>query len=136
MKDSLILNYENWNITPTNSVAIEKGGFVFTDFTISKDNQFLSINSQRPTPDAPLEIKVDSFQLADILSIINKDTLLADGKLHARVTIQQPIINFPGIDGTATIDSLTIQRVPVGDLNLKSTYQNDIVTLDASVRAE
>ncbi len=136
LKDNLILNYEKWNIIPTNSVSMEKGGFVFTDFTISKDNQFLSINSQRPTPDAPLEIKVDSFQLGDLLSIINKDTLLADGKLHARVTIQQPIINFPGIDGTVTIDSLTIQRVPVGDLNLKSAYQNDIVTLDATVTGQ
>ena len=136
LKDSLILNYENWNIVPTNSVSIEKGGFVFTDFTISNNKQYLSINSQRPTPDAPLEIKVDSFQIANLLSIINRDTLLADGKLHARVTIQQPIINFPGIDGTATIDSLTIQRIPVGDLNLKSTYQNDIVTLDASVTGQ
>jgi len=133
LNPDLTLNYDKWNITPGNSLSIEKGGFVFADFTLSNNNQSLSINSQRPTPDAPLDIKVDSFQIASILALINRDTLLADGKLNARITLQQPVLNFPGIDGTATIQNLTVQHVTVGDLNLVSTYHNDIVTLDANV---
>ena len=136
LKDDLTLNYEKWNIAPTNSVSIEKSGFVFSDFNLSQNKQYLSINSERPTPDAPLIVKVDSFQIANILAFINQDTLMADGKLHARVTIDQPIVNFPGIEGTATIDSLTIQRIPIGNLDLKSTFRNDVVTLDASITGQ
>ncbi len=135
LSDSLLLNYGKWNVAKDNFIEIKKDGYVIHDFAMTKDNQSVVINTKAgDTAVSPIVMKIDNFRLSELLSIANQDSTMAGGILDANATIAQPIAGLPAVEGTIGVQSLTYQRVAIGDLSLKTAIGADkIIGVKGSV---
>jgi hypothetical protein len=77
--------------------------FVFDNFSISRGGQSLSLSNSTPGTVSPIELRVDSFELASITAFFNKDSLIAAGKLEGQLTIEQPIRGIPEAKGELAV---------------------------------
>jgi hypothetical protein len=91
--DSLLLNYERWNVLPNNLISITKNN-ISGNLTLQKNEQQLTLRSP---PDANQSLNVDfkDFRLATITGFLRSDSLLADGSMNGTISfkniLQQPV---------------------------------------------
>ena len=83
--DSLILNYDTWNISANNQIDILQQGLNASNFTLAKNGQQLSINSLSTSANAPMEVKFDQFKLATLTGFVQTDSTLANGTLNGKI---------------------------------------------------
>ena len=120
LSDSLLLNYDKWNVTKDNLIEVKKDGYIVTNFAINKNNQSISINNKEATTASPIVFKVENFNLGDVLAIADQDSTMAGGIVNVDAVINQPITGLPQVVGTAGIKQLTFKKVPIGDLAVKT----------------
>src|SRR5690606_41620523 len=90
----------------------------FKNFIWQSGNQELSVtNDVEGVEEEHLGISFKNFQLSSITSLLNPDTLIADGLLNGNVVIEN-LFGATGIIADANIDSLKVTDVPVGNLSL------------------
>ena len=129
--DSLMLNYDKWNIAGNNVVKLDSGDINISNFAISKSGQVLSLNSTTSERNSPLEVKFDSFRIGTLTAFAKQDSLLADGTINGNVLVKN-IIEQPVFTSDINITDLTIRKDTVGNLALKvnnaveNTYAADI----------
>ncbi|HEX4849493.1 MAG TPA: hypothetical protein VFV08_01740, partial [Puia sp.] len=80
--DSLVLNYDKWNIAKDNFIQYDSGGLIVHDLKLQNASQSLSINSEPATPHAPIKIVFDQFRIKTLTSFVEQDSLLIDGLLN------------------------------------------------------
>ncbi len=125
LSDSLLLNYEKWNVAKNNSIEIKKDGYIVTNFAIDKNKQTLLIANKEATTASPILFKINNFNLGDVLAIANQDSSMASGVVTVDAVIDQPISSLPNVIGTASITDLTYQKVPIGNLAINTTIGNN-----------
>lgn len=127
--DSLLLNYDRWQINPGNSITIGEGVRA-NDFVLAHDGQQLSLQSQGPGLDAPLQVRFTDFRLGTLTSFVKPDTTLVDGVMNGTATFtnltQQPLFT-----SDLEVSNLSLMRDTVGNLNAKVSstgerYNTDI----------
>jgi hypothetical protein len=64
--DSLLLNYEKWQVGRDNYFQYDSSGIVVHDFSISNKGDSMSINSNPPTPNAPITVSFANFKLGTL----------------------------------------------------------------------
>jgi translocation and assembly module TamB len=129
------LRYRRWEISPDNMILISNDGYIFRSFGLVNNGHRLLIESNDPERISPIEIRVDSFEIGDILALASfNDTTLPKGSLSASITVQQPIEKFPEFTGELRIQSLGIKEMPVGDLELQSRSVSEKLELSGSVK--
>lgn len=129
MQDSLILNYEKWNVAPDNYIAYGTKGIIVNNFMISSDTAKIDIRSQQLVADSPIEIAVSNFNLKSISSIVNKDTILLAGILDMKATVSDLKKPLPGFTGTASVKNVEVMQFPLGTItaNAQKQSENNIV---------
>lgn len=116
--DELVLNRRNWSIPDDNRLYIGDKFLTFQNFVWQSDNQELSVtNDVEGVEEEHLGISFKNFQLSSITSLLNPDTLIADGLLNGNVVIEN-LFGATGIIADANIDSLKVTDVPLGNLSL------------------
>ena len=129
MQDSLILNYERWNVAPDNYIAYGTKGIIVNNFVINSDTAKIDIHSQQLVADSPIEITVSNFNLKSISSIINKDTVLVAGILDVKATVSDLQKSLPAFTGTASVKNIEVMQYPLGNItaNAQKQSENNIV---------
>lgn len=106
LEDGLMLNYDQWNITPSNQLIFGINGIQAKDFVLHNEGQELSIRSQDSVLNSPLNISFNNFRIETLTEILESETWNIGG----------------GIDGTATIDRLDTNPVFVSELTINTFY--------------
>ncbi len=129
--DSLLLNYDRWQINPANNITIGTG-ITAKDFILSQAGQQLSIQSLGTGADSPLEVKLTAFQLGTLTSFLQADSALVDGVANGTITFtnltQQPLFT-----GGLTITDLAVQRDTIGNVNAQVSSNGSTYTTNTTI---
>jgi len=129
--DSLMLNYDKWDISKNNSVRFGLNTLAATDFDLSKDMQHLRLSSDVKSDNSPLKVQFDNFRLGTLTGFLQKDSLIIDGTINGDILVKD-MASQPNINADIGITYLSINRDTVGDL--LATVNNNIQnTFDANV---
>jgi hypothetical protein len=116
--DSLMLNYDNWQVSRDNYIQYDSTGVNAHDFAISNSGDSLSLNSQGTTGAAPLEVRFGNFRLSTISRLANQDSVIADGLLNGNAVVKNVTTN-PVFTSDLKIQNLSYKTDTLGDLTLK-----------------
>lgn len=125
MKDTLLLNYEQWNVAPDNFIAYSDNGIQINNFLLNSDTSRIFINSVQQVPNSPIDINIEKFNLRSISSLISGDTLLASGVLNVKASVSDLDKRLPAFTGNAGITDLEFMQHPLGTLTAFAEKQTD-----------
>ncbi len=129
--DSLLLNYNKWNITGNNLIAYGKSGINVKDFELSNSSQKLTIKSETDEMNAPLQVDFGNFKLATLTGFVQQDSLFADGVLNGNVKVND-LTGKMNFVSDLIISDLSIQKDTIGNIAIK-VNNNTADVLDADV---
>lgn len=129
LKDNILLNYASWEIDEKNLIKIAGKQYNVSAFDMTNNNQKISINSTGTSYNSPIKVLVEKFRLSNITGIVNKDSLLVNGILNADLMADKFENTIPRLDGKLGIDSLVYNKIPVGDLALQATAENNSASM-------
>ncbi len=116
--NKLLLNYENWAISPENKIRFGKNQLYVNNFELSKTGNSIKIQSQSEKPNAPIDIDFKDFQIATILNIAQKKELQIDGRINGNAIVKN-IFKTPLFTSDLNIDDFVFKNAIVGNLNIK-----------------
>jgi len=125
LKDTLLLNYEKWNVAHGNSIQYSKQGILVTNFAISNNEAKITANSKEKILNSPVDVRIENFNIKDITSILNNDTLLAAGFINGAFTISDFNKKIPGFTGNLDVTQFQFMQQPVGDIKLTGNKTDD-----------
>ena len=120
MQDSLILNYEKWDVAGGNYISYGPKGILVNNFKINNDTASIAIASQTPVPNSPIDITVKNFDLETVSSLVSGDTILVSGVLGINAVVTDLEKALPGFTGTATVRNLAVMQTPIGDIDAEA----------------
>ncbi|HEV7333183.1 MAG TPA: translocation/assembly module TamB domain-containing protein [Flavisolibacter sp.] len=129
--DSLLLNYDRWQIDPANSITFGTG-IQANNFTLSQAGQQLSVQSLGAGADSPLEVRLANFQIGTLTSFLQADSNLVDGVANGTVTFTN-LMQQPLFTGNLTIADLAFQRDTVGNLNAQVSSNGSTYTTNVTI---
>jgi len=118
VKDTLLLNYQKWNVATNNRIIYSPDGILVTNFVLTSDSTKIAATSRSSALNSPVDISIENFKIRDITSILNKDTLLASGTIDGKFSVAEFDKKLPAFTGSLQIDSLQYMQQPVGDIKL------------------
>ena len=116
--DSILLNYDRWNIADNNEILISPTGIAANNFSLQKDGQSLTIQSAKGMSGGPLNISFNNFKLGTITGFMQADSLLADGTLNGTATFPN-IMQQPLFSSNLRVDNLSFRGDTLGNLALQ-----------------
>src|SRR5690606_9273968 len=63
LDDGLMLNYDNWNISPNNPISYGMDGMRVNDSRLASNAHVFVIQAQDPTFNSPIEISFNNFRI-------------------------------------------------------------------------
>ncbi|CAD5253350.1 MULTISPECIES: translocation/assembly module TamB [unclassified Imperialibacter] len=117
-----VLDKSSWSIEETNEIRYANRLLTFQDFTLSKNQQSLTVSSNLPNIEkAHIGIDFKNFSLATLLSSLNPEEPLVTGVLSGNFIVEDPFGNT-GMLASLKIDQLHIMEVDLGNMvvNAKS----------------
>ncbi len=120
----VLLNYDQWNVSQGNKIVYAQSGVQVTDFVISRTNEELRITSAAARENAPVDIDFKQFRIATLTGFIQSDTLLADGTLDGKVTLNN-ITGKTTFTSDLKINDLTVKKDTVGDVHVVVNESGD-----------
>ena len=125
MRDSLLLNYERWRVAPDNYISYSPSGLIIHNFIITSDTSKISVNSRQETPNSPIDVAVDNFNLKSVSSIINKDTVFLSGILDAKLEVSDLNKKLPAFTGNLAVTDLAFKQQPIGTLTVSAAKESE-----------
>ena len=116
--DSLLLNYEAWQVSRDNFFQYDAAGIVVNDFTINKKDESLRVSSTPPAPHSPIEISFTNFQVSTLSRFADQDSLSVDGVLNGKAEVKN-VLSTPVFTSDLQIKGLTYKKDSLGDLAIK-----------------
>lgn len=129
--DDLVLNYKKWQVSQPNKIVFAKEGFYVQNFGIRNGDEFITVNSESPTFNAPVKADISNFLLSNITEVISKDTLLANGILAGTVDMKQ-LNPSPQITSALSITNLSVMGDTIGNLSVDVKDATD-KSVDAAI---
>lgn len=120
--DSLMLNYERWQVSRDNFVRYDSTGVLAHDFTISNNKDSLSLSTNGTSGTAPLDVRFGNFKLSTISRLANQDSVIADGILNGNAEVKDLTTN-PVFTSDLKITTLIYKTDTLGDLAIKVNNQ-------------
>ncbi len=117
-KDSLMLNYDHWTVTPDNYIRYDSTGLLVHNLQLTRDGQSMLVNSGTDTANAPINIAFKAFNIKTITSFAEQDSLLLDGVINGQALVKQVMSN-PVFTADMGIDNLSYKRDTLGNLSVK-----------------
>jgi len=112
--DSLMLNYEKWNIAANNSITITKDNIIANNFSLQKNDQRLSLQSEGQL----LNVGFTNFQLSTITAFLKSDSLLLNGSMNGTMAFRN-ILKQPVFTSDLNINDLSMQGDTIGNAVIK-----------------
>jgi translocation-and-assembly-module (TAM) inner membrane subunit TamB-like protein len=124
LKDNLLINYQKWDVSPDNKISYSPQGILIKDFWVQNQNAKIAANSQGNV-NSPIDINIANFDIKDITSITNSDTLMASGIMNGKINISGFDRKVPAFTGDLTIDQFKFKQQPVGNLTITAKNQDE-----------
>lgn len=122
--DSLILNKQEWKIDPNNKIVLGKELTRFENFTLSRNEQRLSVRNDMPDVSAKhIGAEFKGFKLSTILGYLNPEENLADGELNGKFVVENPS-GKTGLLADLEINKFEVSSVDMGTLSLDAKSKN------------
>jgi hypothetical protein len=102
LSPNVLLDYQRWAVSPGNSIRFGNSGIQASNFTLSNNNQRMSINTTPPGFNNPLKIDFSNFKIETLTQIVKKDSLLVGGTMN----------------GTATVSNFQTSPIFTADMNI------------------
>ncbi|MBC7948850.1 MAG: translocation/assembly module TamB [Chitinophagaceae bacterium] len=112
--DSLLLNYENWTVSPGNSITITKDNIIADNFTLQRNDQKIALQSVGQQ----LNVGFTNFQLSTVTAFMNSDSLLVNGSLNGTMTLKN-VLKQPVFTSDLAITDLSFKGDTVGNAVIK-----------------
>ncbi|HMK03521.1 MAG TPA: translocation/assembly module TamB domain-containing protein [Ferruginibacter sp.] len=125
LKESLLLNYERWQVAPDNYISYSPTGLIVHNFLMTSDTARIFINSRQEIVNSPIDIAIDNFNLKSIISVLNRDTLFASGILDAKMEVADINKTIPAFTGNLTITNLELMQQPLGTVTAYAAKQSE-----------
>jgi TamB, inner membrane protein subunit of TAM complex len=122
--DSLLLNYDAWQVSRDNYLQYDSAGVNIHDFVINHSNDTLSIRSQSSSPASPIDIRFANFSLGTLSRFADQDSLLVDGTINGTAEIKN-VMTHPVFTSDLQIRKLSYQTDTLGDLAVKVNNEKD-----------
>ncbi|HEY4337315.1 MAG TPA: translocation/assembly module TamB domain-containing protein, partial [Puia sp.] len=116
--DSLLLNYEPWQVSRDNFIQYDSTGIIAHNFTIHNNSDSLSLNSKGTAGTAPIDVRFGNFRLSTISRLANQDSVIVDGILTGNAEVKNVTTN-PVFTSDLVIHNLAYKVDTLGDLSLK-----------------
>jgi hypothetical protein len=116
--DSLMLNYDPWQVSRDNYIEYRPEGLIVHNFRISHEGQAMLINSEPPLVSSPIQVAFTDFHISTFTHFAEQDSLSLDGILQGKALVKNVLSN-PVFTSDLRINSLTFRRDTVGDLSVK-----------------
>ncbi len=120
--DSLMLNYEWWDIPDQNQILISEDNVETSNFILSKGTNKVTF-SKKIEDGALLKIAFSQFDLQTLTSILDKDNKLVSGKLNGSVDLSLPPNQFYFNTDLDVTDFQAMEK-QWGDLAIKVNNKN------------
>lgn len=131
--DSLLLNYDSWNINADNQIRFGSRLVNVSNFDLNKDNQHLIINSQGTEANSPLEVRFDNFSLSTLTGFVQTDSLLAAGTLDGNILLND-LLTQPNFTTDLNINDLAVNNDTIGNVNAKiDNSQSNIFATNVTI---
>lgn len=123
---SLLLNYEQWDVSPGNQITISPSGIRADNFTLQSGSQQMALQT---LSNGSLNVNLTDFRLATITGFMRSDTLLADGRMNGTVNFRN-LMEQPLFTSDLTINDFSFRQDTLGNLNLQvsNTAGNRYIT--------
>jgi hypothetical protein len=118
--DRFFMGTKQWTLPENNYIAIGSKGFMIHEFQLKSGDAEVSAESVNHKYKDDLALTIANLELLDLSKIVKKDTSLASGKVNGNVLFKR-VNNSYGITADASIKSLFIREIPVGDISLKAS---------------
>ncbi len=132
LKNDLLLNYQKWNVSPNNKISYSPQGILVKDFFLENGKSKIAANSKTDIANCPIDIDIVNFDIKDITSIANSDTLMAAGIINGKINVSSFEKKLPAFVGNLTVDSFQFQQQPIGNIKFAAQNQTEN-TINASL---
>src|SRR6185503_4445668 len=131
--DSLLLNYDKWQVSRDNYFQYDSAGIIVHDLSISNKSETLKVNSQETKANAPIDVVVNQFSLGTLSRMADQDSLLVDGQLDGKVEVKNPM-SSPVFTSDLKVQHLSYRADSVGDLSIKVNNEKaDVLAVDVAL---
>jgi hypothetical protein len=128
--DSLLLNYDKWQVSQDNFFQYDSAGILVHDFRMENKGEALQVNSTQNVPNSPIDVTFSNFQLGTLTRFADQDSLLVEGVLNGKAQVKNPT-SSPVFTSDLQIKDLSYRKDSVGDLAIKvSNEKADALTAD------
>jgi len=115
---NFILNGQPWQVEESNLISFDTGYLDFKDFRLYRENQEMRISNDKPGIEKEhLSIDFQNFGLATLLSYLNPEEKLAEGKINGNIVYEEPF-GETGLLANMEINQLLLLGVDLGTLSL------------------
>ena len=125
LKDSLLLNYERWNVARDNYINYSPAGLIVHNFVVTSDTSKISFNSRQEIANSPIDVLIDNFNLKSVSSILNNDTVFVSGVMDAKMEVSDLNKKLPAFTGNLTVTDLALMEQPLGTLTASAQKQSE-----------
>jgi len=128
--DSLLLNYDKWQVSNDNYFQYDSAGILVHDFRIENKGEALQVNSTEQSANAPIDATFSHFSLGTLSRMADQDSLAVEGTLDGKAQVKNPM-DKPVFTADLQIKNLSYKKDSVGDLAIKvSNEKADAFTAD------
>lgn len=125
--DSLLLNYDKWQVSNDNFIQYDSAGIIVHNFKIDNKGEALQVNS----PDtATMDVAFSNFHLGTLSRMVDQDSLAVEGTLDGKAQVKN-LTSTPVFTSDLQIKNLSYKNDSVGDLAIRvSNEKTDAFTAD------
>jgi translocation and assembly module TamB len=136
LPDSLILNYDDWNVSRDNFIQYDSSRLFVNHLQIDHESQSLLINSGSPSRQSPISVSFNHFRMRTLSSFVGQDSLLLDGELNGHTDLRDILTN-PSFTSDLKINNLAFDKDTIGNIAiLVDNQQPDIFTTNLSIEGK
>ncbi|WP_149242149.1 translocation/assembly module TamB domain-containing protein [Dyadobacter sp. 32] len=136
LRDNLLLNYQDWETDTNGFVAYATDSVLVRNMVIKNKAQSLTINSTIEQPNSPLDIQINDLAIGPMIAIATLDSTTASGTLNGKILLKN-YMSAPVFTGDLKIDNLAVTTIPVGDLSVKASNENEnLISIETALKSD
>ncbi|MBS1526567.1 MAG: translocation/assembly module TamB, partial [Bacteroidetes bacterium] len=122
LQNGLLFDYTPWTVSADNELEFGAKGILAHDFSISNNNQVLSINSDAQAMNSPLTVSFKNFKIETLTRAAQQDSLQVGGVINGEAHLRDLQTNMH-FTSALNIHNFNFKSDTVGDIALKVNNQ-------------
>jgi len=106
-------------------ISYSPHGILVEHFILSNNTQKIAIESTTAALNSPAIVHIENFDIRDITSIINSDTLFASGIINGEFTVSEWDKKLPAFTGHLEVAHFFLKQQPVGTITFTADKKDD-----------